>query len=55
MVFVRGKARFSWRQVCVHFAGSKFFVFNCGNSSVQVDGVLMICYVETEQYSGYFD
>ena len=36
------------------FVESKFGL-KCGNCSVQVDGVLLIYCVETEQYSAYFD
>ena len=35
------------------FVGSKFGL-KCGNCSVQVDGVLLIYCIETEQNSAYF-
>ena len=49
------------RRVAVYLASGRFvfveskFCLKCGNCSVQVDGVLLIYCVETEQYSAYFD
>ena len=49
--FVRGKAcSCGLAGVIVWFAKSKFCL-KCGSCSVQVEGVLMIYCVETEQYS----
>ena len=48
------------RGVAMFLASRKFvfveskFGLKCGNCSVQVDGVLLIYCVETEQYSAYF-
>jgi len=44
--------RFGWRQVGLQKIS---FILKCGNCTVQVDGVLVICCVETQEYSAYFD